>query len=300
MKSLLVRRVLGATIAASAAMGVLASPAWASTTPPVASAALVGTWVNTNAATQSVKQIVVQPSRVRGNILVDAFGQCSPTLCEWGRVPAIVYGPDVSAKVGGSFQTDQSFTSNKAEWSRTQLQASLRVAATGTKSLSVRELTAFEDGSGRHNYTVTETFTPGQGLPATINGITASGYPFGFPPSAQPRLAGDWKAASNAVVELKIGISGGVPDVHAFGSCSPTACDMGSVRGITYGANISATVGNTVLAPYSFGFKNEQLVITFVAGRTAAADRVVVANYNEFTDGSGRSNYVVNESFVRA
>ena len=36
---------------------------------------------------------------------------------------------------------------------------------------------------------------------------------------------------------------------------------MGTVRGITYGPNISATTGKVVLAPFSFGFKNEQLVI---------------------------------------
>lgn len=281
-------------------MGVLASPAFASTTPPVASTALLGTWVNTNAATRSVKQIVVQPSRLAGNIVVDAFGQCSPSLCEWGGVPAIVYGPNVSAKTGASFQTNQSFQSNKTEWSRTQLLATVRVASTGAKTLSVRELTAFEDGSGRHNYSVTETFTPGEGLSPTRSGITAGGYPFGFPPSAQPRLAGDWKATSNAVVELKIGISAGVPSVQAFGSCSPSACDMGTVRGITYGANISSTVGNVVLAPYSFGFKNEQLVISFIAGATPANDRLVVGNYSEFTDGSGRSNYLVTETFARA
>ena len=161
-------------------------------------------------------------------------------------------------------------------------------------------MTAFEDGSGRHNYTVTETFVPRQGVPATINGTTASGYPFGLPPNAQAGLAGDWKAASTAVVELKIGITAGVPDVHAFGACSPTPCDMGTVRGITYGPNISATTGKVVLAPFSFGFKNEQLAMVYIAGKTPAADRLLVGNYNEFTDGSGRSNYVVTETFVRA
>jgi hypothetical protein len=299
MKSHLIRRVLGVTIVASATLGVLSSAAFASTTPPVPSTALFGTWVNTNSATRSVKQIVVQPGRDNGGLLVDAFGACTPSLCEWGLVPAIVYGPDVSAKTGATFQTDQAFLSGSTEWARTQLQASVRVTAKGTKSLSVRELTAFEDGSGRHNYTVTETFVPGQGLPATISGNTASGYPFGLPPNAAARLAGDWKAVSNAVVELKIGITSGVPDVHAFGACSPTPCDMGVVRGITYGPNVSATIGKVVLAPYSFGFKNEQVVIAFVAGTTAATDRLVVKNYNEFADGSGRSNYVVTETFTR-
>jgi hypothetical protein len=300
MKSHLVRRVLGITIAASATLGVLSAPAWASTTPPNPNAGLIGTWLNTNSATRSVKQIEVQGGSASGGILVDAFGACTPSLCEWGQVPAIIYGPNVSASTGATFQTDQSFTSSGVEWSRTQLLATMRVARTGAKSLSVRELTVFEDGSGRHNYTVTETFVPGEGQPATIFGNSTSGYTFGAPPAAAAGFAGDWKAASNAVVELSIGISGGVADVHAFGACSPSACDMGDVRGISYGPNISASTGNVVLAPFSFGFKNEQLVIRFVPGATAATDRLQVGNYNEFTDGSGRSNYVVSETFVRA
>jgi hypothetical protein len=42
------------------------------------------------------------------------------------------------------------------------------------------------------------------------------------------------------------------------------------------------------------------LVIRFVPGTTAAADRLLVGNYDEFTDGSGRADYVVSETSVRA
>jgi hypothetical protein len=200
-----------------------------------------------------------------------------------------------------NFQTDQYFTNGGSEWSRIQLQASLLTVGHGTKTLRVRELTAFEDGSGRHNYTVTETFVLGQSKqPATMFGNSTSGYPFGAPPAAAAGLAGDWKTTGNSVIELQIGVSGGVPDVHAFGSCSPTACDMGDVRAITYGTNISSTTGNDILAPYSFSFKNEQLYIRYVPGKTPATDKLLVGNYNEFTDGSGRSNYVVSETFTRA
>ena len=79
----------------------------------------------------------------------------------------------------------------------------------------------------------------------------------------------------------------------------PDQLDMGEVRAITYGANVLSTVGRTVLAPYSFGFKNEQLVIVY--GRNAdGKETLTVGNYNEFTDGSGRSNCTVQETFVRA
>ena len=54
-----------------------------------------------------------------------------------------------------------------------------------------------------------------------------------------------------------------------------------------------------LLAPYTFSFKNEQLVIQLVKGKTPKQDRLVVGNYNEFTDGSGRSNYDMSTTFHR-
>ena len=301
MRGLTIKRVLGGALAGLAGVVALGGTAFASPTPPVASSALPGVWANTNSSTNSVRHIVIQ-SDDRGGILVDAFGACVPTSCEWGRVPAIVYGSNVSAKTGASFQTNQRFvTSDQREWSRTVLLGKVTRLSTGALRLTVREMTVFEDGSGRHNFTMVETFQRGEGPTPTINGLPATGYPMGLPPAALAAMAGAWKnvSATPAVAELKIAISGGAPTVHAFGACSPSNCDMGEVRGITYGANISSTVGRTILAPYSFGFKNEQLVIVY--GRNAdGVERLTVGNYNEFTDGSGRSNYTVLETFVRA
>jgi hypothetical protein len=42
------------------------------------------------------------------------------------------------------------------------------------------------------------------------------------------------------------------------------------------------------------------LLISFRAGPPPPHDRLVVGNYSEFTDGSGRSNYLVTETFARA
>ena len=84
----------------------------------------------------------------------------------------------------------------------------------------------------------------------------------------------------------------------AAGQCSPTPCNWGSRRGITYGASISSVRGATVLAPYAFGFKKTQLIIRYsVVNRKP---RLTVSEFNEFTDGSGRSNYAMTETFVRA
>ena len=81
-----IKRVLGGALAALAGVVALGGTAFASPTPPVASSALPGTWANTNSATRSVRNVVIQ-SDDRGGILVDAFGACegqvlpSPASC---------------------------------------------------------------------------------------------------------------------------------------------------------------------------------------------------------------------------
>jgi hypothetical protein len=291
-------RALGVAALAAAVVG-LAAPANASPVPPSASTTLLGTWVNTNANTRGVKQVVITPNRI-GNVNVDAFGACVPTLCEWGAVPAIVYGPNVSAKTGAIFQTNQRFLASGKEWSRTTLLGRVTRTATGALLLNLREMTVFEDGSGRKNYTVTENFVRRDGGKVSHLGNPVSSYVRGNPPLLVSAALGNWKntSATGALASIKITGTAATPVVEAFGRCSPTPCDWGKVRAIAYGPSISAPTGNTALAPYRFSFKNAQLVITY--SRVVKTERLTVTEYNEFTDGSGRSNYAMTETFVRA
>lgn len=291
-------KLVGLAALAATTLGISVSAA-ASPVPPTASSALVGTWVNTNTASNSVKQIVIQPSKT-GNVMVDAFGACTPTLCEWGRVPAIVYGANVSATTGTSFQTDQRFLSGGSEWSRSALFGNVTKTKVGLR-LTVREFTIFEDGSGRRNYTVTETFQPGEGSAPSKNGNSVASYPLGAPPALNPGVLGTWKPAgtSNNLAKVLIGGSAAAPTVHAYGVCSPTPCDWGTVRGITYGGTISTLRGTTELAPYVFSFKKTQLLLKYSIAADDTETLTVVA-YNEFTDGSHRSNYTITQTLVRA
>ena len=285
-------------LAALAAVVVAtAAPADATPVPPTASSALNGTWLNTNSATRSIKQIVITPNRV-GNVSVDAFGSCTPTLCEWGRVPATVYAANVSATVGATFQTNQKFLSGKSEWSRTSLFGKVIRTAKGLR-LTVRQMTAIEDASGRHNYQTIETFARGKGKSVTKLGLTSTGYVPGNAPAVVSGLLGSWTnpTPSGSLVGIKITGTTAHPIVQAAGQCSPTPCDWGQSKAIAYGASISSTSTASVLAPYSFGFKNAQLIVTL--RHTTTGDRLTVSEYNEFTDGSGRSNYTKVESFVR-
>jgi hypothetical protein len=277
----------------------LAVPASASPVPPVASSALVGTWVNTNASTKSVKQIVIQAAK-GGSVLVDAFGSCSPTLCEWGRVPAIVYGPSAASTTGTSFQSNQRFLSGGTEWSRTELFGTVTKTAAGLR-LTVREFTAFSDGTSRRNYTVTEVFAPGRAAAVHKAGSAVSTYVLGHRPVLNAGALGTWvpSGASSNLAKVVIGGTAASPVVHAYGACTPTPCDWGSVRGITYGATISTLRGTSGIAAYTFSFKKTQLLLKYTISATDVETLTVVA-YNEFTDGSGRSNYVVTQKLVRA
>src|ERR1700691_4088063 len=78
-----------------------AQAATATPVPPPPSAALAGTWVNTNHATTNIVDLVV--STTAKGIAVDGFGACSPTPCQWGRIAGTVFGPDVSATAGTAF-----------------------------------------------------------------------------------------------------------------------------------------------------------------------------------------------------
>jgi hypothetical protein len=294
-----VTRTVGLAAMAGLVLG-FAVPAQASPVPPKASAALSGTWVNVNSGTHSVKQVVVAPSR-NGSVSVDAFGSCTPTLCEWGRVPAIVYGTNVSSTTGATFQTRQFFVSAKKEWSRTTLFGSLAKTKSGLR-LTLRELTVFEDGSGRRNYGVTENFVRRDGKKATINGHSGVAYPHGAAPALTAGALGNWKnvnSATRSLVKIKVSGSTAHPVVTAYGACSPNPCNWGGSRAITYGTSISSTHGATLLAPYTFSFKKSQLLITYSIDRKKVA-HLTVHEYSEFTDGSGRSNYAATESFVRA
>jgi hypothetical protein len=95
-------------------------------------------------------------------------------------------------------------------------------------------------------------------------------------------------------VILSLGPSSGLLMVHAYGFCSPVPCNWGTVTGITFAPNVVAKSARTFLAPYTFGFAKKLLEGTV----NPAGTRLTLEAWTEFTDRSGRSNYVTTESFV--
>ena len=288
------RAVTAALISSAAvtAAALLALPpaqaATATPVPPPPSAALAGTWVNTNHATRNIVDLVVGATD-RG-ITVDGFGACSPSPCEWGRIAGTVFGPDASAPIGTAFASQWNFG-----FARTVLLA-VYSAPKKVPTLTVREFTTFTDDSGRSNYTADETFTKGKPVKVAKTGTAAQDYPLGHPVTPVASLPAIWinTAASGNVRAVILTRAGSLLKVRAYGYCSPDPCNWGTVVGITFGPSVSATTGGTFLAPYTFGFANKLLDGTV----NAAGTMLTVRTWTEFTDHSGRSNYETTETFV--
>jgi hypothetical protein len=251
------------TAAAAAAQLPFSVPALASSVPPAPNPALSGTWANINPATRSVVDIVIEGNK--NGIEVDGFGACSPSPCQWGNVPGTVFGANVSAATGSSFEADWNFG-----FARTVLLG-----------------------------TLTETFVRAKPVTAARNGTAGASYPLGDSVAPVPSLLGTWINTSPASLGIRKVIIGrnpaGTLSVSAFGACTPTLCAWGKITGITFGTSISSVSGRTFLAPYQFGFANK-----LADGALNPAGTVLtVQTYTEFTDHSGRSNYVSTDTFTR-
>jgi hypothetical protein len=280
-----------AVAAAVLAPSVTAQAAPLTPVPPSPSPVLAGTWLNTNAKTESLAALVI--STTKSSISVDGFGACSPSFCQWGTIAGTVYGPNVSATGGTAFEAQWNF-----QFSRTVLLAKLSTFKGIIPVLTVEELTTFTDGSGRGDYAVTETFIKGNGPVATMTGTNAADYPPGKPPAPAALLPTTWinPAATGTVQAVILSVNPGTGrlEVHAFGYCSPVPCDWGTVTGITFGTSISSTTASTFLAPYVFSFSGVLLGGSVNAGGT----RLTVSSWTEFTDHSGRANYDTTEALI--
>lgn len=114
--------------------------------PPTNHNALVGVWVNTNAATRSIVRIVVRPSG--SGITVQPFGACSPTPCNHGVIGAKAYSGGVVSAVSIGFNAAKNFG-----FKSTSYNGFLR-----DQILSLLTQDRFASGDSRYDYTVMETF----------------------------------------------------------------------------------------------------------------------------------------------
>jgi hypothetical protein len=107
--------------------------------------ALIKTWTNIDSTTRDLVKIVISASG--SGIIVDTYGACSPTPCNWGSVAGMAYAANVSSSAAVAFSAHYKFSF-------------AHVILTGHlhgKHLIVETFTEFTDGSGRSNLYTSDT-----------------------------------------------------------------------------------------------------------------------------------------------
>jgi hypothetical protein len=106
----------------------------------VASAPLVGTWMNCDHATRNLVRVMIAAN---GNeITVHAFGACSPNPCDWGQVNGTVYADNVAATPAVAFTASYTFA----------FKVTTIVGHLDNGALFVETYDHFTDNSGRADY----------------------------------------------------------------------------------------------------------------------------------------------------
>lgn len=106
----------------------------------VASAPILGTWVNCDHATRGLVRVMIA---AKGNeITVHGFGACSPTPCDWGAVDGMIYADSVATTPSVAFTATYTFS-----FKQTTMVGHLYEGA-----LFVETFDHFTDQSGRADY----------------------------------------------------------------------------------------------------------------------------------------------------
>jgi hypothetical protein len=100
---------------------------------------LVGTWTNCDKATRGLVKVIIT---AEGGLTVQAFGACTPTPCDWGKVKGLAYAASVSATEAVAFSAIY-----QAGFNDTILTGVL-----SRGSLVVETFNHFKDNSGRSDY----------------------------------------------------------------------------------------------------------------------------------------------------
>ncbi|MBV5262404.1 hypothetical protein FLX56_28950 [Synechococcus moorigangaii CMS01] len=122
----------------------------------------VGTWTNTNSNTNGITRLVVTASG--NNLMIQAFGNCQPTDCDWGSTTLTTYGANVQ---------DANHTRATALYQKSFAQSLLALHLQGGDRLNLQNFTRFTDGSGRQNYAMQEAFQRSR--------LSITPLPFPFP-----------------------------------------------------------------------------------------------------------------------
>ena len=111
-------------------------------------------------------------------------------------------------------------------------------------------------------------------------------------------LLGEWintNTSTRGIVRAVISREGGDVVIRVLGASSPSHCDWGEARvDALYSTSVRSSDAMALTATYDFGFLETRLEGNLSLGL------LVIANFNTFRDGSGRSNYFSREFFYHS
>lgn len=123
------------------------------------------------------------------------------------------------------------------------------------------------------------------------------------PPAPSPALFGTWantNPATNNVRDIVVTPSGNGIKVDGFGACEPASCEWGNIPGTVFGVSVSSPAGKSFEANWNFGFSRTVLLATETRAKFIPIPVLTVQEFTTFTDHSGRADFTVTETFVRA
>ncbi len=134
---------------------------------------------------------------------------------------------------------------------------------------------------------------------AGLSTVLASGVV--SPAVAAPQdFVGTWEntnSRTGGITRFIVSSRGRNLNIQVFGKCTPSDCNWGSTRLITYGSSVSDSNHLAATANYNQSFANTVLTL-MLSGRQR--DRISLQSFTQFTDRSNRENYLSQETFKRA
>ena len=109
-----------------------------------------GDWKNANPASRGIVRVIVR-STGTGAATIQVFGSCTPTPCDWGVQPAVLYAPTVSSNPA----TTANAMTTAYKFSFKDVIVVLRPEGS---ALSGQFFNRFTPGDGRTNYALFERF----------------------------------------------------------------------------------------------------------------------------------------------
>lgn len=251
---------------------------------------MLGTWINTNGATRGIWKVVL--GAPDGALIVRAFAVVDPSDGRGEVKAGCIYSDTIRSVKGTAFVARYDIGDVEA-----QLQVNL--------SLGLLIVASFERSKNGGRASFAREFFRRQvnGEVVSSTQVAAETDPQGHAEAGRPDTAleatpfsGVWLNTNDAtagIARVIMAAESGSLTVRVIGAGDSSTCDWGEVEAEIFADSIGAYGEVTFMASYDFGFMETHLHAWIKLGV------LVIAKFDRFKDGSGRSNHFSREFFYR-